>query len=350
MQAPPPPRAHAMPAPMLNRSNSFTGHATGSMRRRGGEPRVLGVRERVPGNPWEDKAYVWVAEQDFGAPLKQRRPFGPKPESRKTEDWLFKQAIYMHQDDDMPIPLPPRPSSHQGHHHRSGSLRRDPPGTVPRPPAPRRPQPGWDDVIYRHEADVQRWMRQEETLRRVAEETLRERKRVEDELRRVDEKIRRLQREDAQRRLFEAESRARMQGHGAGARGPERKERPVRLSDQEIASRWEKYEARWSEITSASCSEELKFSNIPWPTISAARNAEDLSPAAIAAFLLSPAHSKQTSKKDRIRSAQLRWHPDRFRRLMTRVPEGEREEVEKAVGTVATVLNDMMQREKGGSK
>jgi len=80
--------------------------------------------------------------------------------------------------------------------------------------------------------------------------------------------------------------------------------------------------------------------------ISPPAKAGDVTPEAIVLFLFSPFHSEGQSRKERIRSAQLRWHPDRFRRLMDKVTEKDKSEVEEGVGIVARCLNDLMAREK----
>ncbi|KAJ2913140.1 hypothetical protein MD484_g7275, partial [Candolleomyces efflorescens] len=330
MQAPPlPPRSHTSHP----RSQS---HNPSVRRKHGGEPRVY--EERVT-HPWEDMAhtYAWVAEQEYNMNLKQSRKQG-----RNTEEWVFKQATYYPREDEVAIALTGRPHPPPAHPgpHRSGSLRRDPgPGAAPSA-VPRRSPTQWEEVIYRYEVDAERWMRHEEESRRVAEERMRARARFEDELRRIDERVR-LRREE-QRRMFE-ESRARSI---ASMREHERRER-TRL-EKAISESWDKYESRWSELSSSS--EPLTFDNIPWPTAFTPSKAEDLTASAITSFLLSGAHSQETSNKDRLRSAQLRWHPDRFRRLMNRVTDEEKEQVEAAVGVVARVLNELMQREKRSSK
>lgn len=330
MQAPPlPPPSHT------SRPRSHS-HNPNVRRKHAGE-RVY--EERVA-YPWEDMAhtYAWVAEQEYNTNLKQSRKPG-----RNTEEWVFKQAMYYPREDEVTVALSrphPPPNGHPGHGvHRSGSLRRDP-GPGPASNVPRRNPTQWEEVIYRYEVDAERWMRHEEESRRLAEERMRARARIEDEFRRIDERVR--QRREEQRRMFE-ESRARTI---ANMREHERRER-MRL-EKAISDSWEKYESRWSELTASS--EPLTFANIPWPTVIAPRKVEDITSSAITSFLLSSAHSQQTATKDRLRSAQLRWHPDRFRRLINRVTEEDKEQVEEAVGVVARVLNELMQREKRSSK
>lgn len=316
------PSAHARPSASHHRSHST-------------EPR----RKPVAPAPWQapiTHTHAWALNQGFSSSTSTLGPKQPRylKEGWTTEEWVVQPPMYyVSRDSDVPIVPKFPPHDERGRPHRSGSLRRDGP-TTPRRAAE------WDDMMYQYEADAERWMRHEEQARRLAEERLRTRNRLDDELRRIDERIR--LRKHEQRRMYE-ESRARAM---AELREHEHKYR-TRL-EKGVAESWEKYESRWSELGSSS--EALNFANIPWPTVSAPRTVEDLSASAISAFLLSGAHSPETSRKERIRSAQLRWHPDRFRRLMSRVAEDDRAAVEEGVGAVARVLNDLMQREKGNSR
>ncbi|KAF6760263.1 hypothetical protein DFP72DRAFT_101267 [Ephemerocybe angulata] len=325
--------AAALPGPLP------THHRTHSHSHPGPIPSVR--RKPAATSVWEDMGHTqaWVLNQGFNSSstslnVKPSKPSHYRKHGWMTEEWVGQQAVYyVPREDDAAVTLSSR--HHHSGHHRSGSLRRDPaPATTPRRAA------HWEDMMYQYEVDAERWMRHEAESRRAAEERLRMRTRVEEELRRIDERSR--QRKHEQRRMFE-ENRARMM---AEAREHERRDRP--MLEKKVAESWEKYESRWSGL--ASSSEPLTFANIPWPTVIAPRTAEDLSMSAIASFLLSGAHSQETTKKERIRSAQLRWHPDRFRRLMARVSEEEKAAVEESVGAVARVLNDLMQREKGNSK
>ncbi|KAI9509493.1 hypothetical protein F5148DRAFT_978197 [Russula earlei] len=106
---------------------------------------------------------------------------------------------------------------------------------------------------------------------------------------------------------------------------------------------WRAYERRWMAV--ASDRRQLKFKSIPWPTTGPPRNVAEITPDAIARFVLSPAHSEGMSRKERIKGALRRWHPDRFGRVLSRVDEKDRREVERGVGIVARCLNDLLARE-----
>lgn len=296
-------------------------------------------RKPVTPTPWQapiTHTHAWVLNQGFNSStssLSHKQPRYPK-DVWASEEWMENPVYHVSRDSDVPI-LPARTHhAEPSHPHRPGTRPRHDPPTTPRGAA------HWDEMMYRYELDAERWMRREEQSRRLAEERLRARNRLHEELRVLDEQIR-LGRHE-QRRVYEA-SRARAM---AELREQEHKFRS-RL-EKGMAKSWEKYESRWAELTSSS--EALAFANIPWPTVAPPRTVEDLSTSAISAFLLSGAHSQDVSKKERIRSAQLRWHPDRFRRLMGRVADDEKAAVEEGVGAVAGVLNDLMKREKGSSR
>ncbi|TFK20763.1 hypothetical protein FA15DRAFT_673164 [Coprinopsis marcescibilis] len=295
-----------------HRSNSYTGATAASMRRKPTPGRAY--EERAPIGPWEQmsQTYTWVAEQDV---------LHRKPTRRvTTEDWVLKQQLYIPDEDNL-LAAPRRYTP-----GRASSIRRDPPVR----------RKTWEEVIYRYEVDAERWMRHEAEVRRLAEERQRARSRIQEELRVIDERLR-------QRRVDERRAAEEARAHSLAA-SRERDRREHRRLEKAVAEGWQRYEARWSEL--ASSTEPLDFDNMPWPLTFPPTRVQDITPAGISTFLLSPSHSESSSNKDRIRSAQLRWHPDRFRRLQSRIEEKDKAVVEEGVGIVARCLNDMMEREK----
>ena len=122
-----------------------------------------------------------------------------------------------------------------------------------------------------------------------------------------------------------------------------RAEKQKQLEGQGQEEAWKAHERRWTTITSDSSP--LRFKSIPWPTTVQPRNVAEITPVAIAKLILSPAHSEGMSRKERIRNALLRWHPDRFGRVLGRVDEKDREAVERGVGIVARCLNELLAQE-----
>ncbi|CAE6388096.1 unnamed protein product [Rhizoctonia solani] len=191
--------------------------------------------------------------------------------------------------------------------------------------------------------------------RRAAEDMLaREQRRVEEERRlreeqRVDEARRR---EAAERR--EREDRARYEQQKRDSE--DRKRRWASDPSHERASRtqlptrelsaldaWNSYELRWSALSVASSNQPIAFRDIPWPLLRTPIGPESITPQAVGAFILSPLHSQDKSRKERLRNAMLRWHSDKFEgRWMTRIEDDERQKVKDAVGAVARSLTELM--------
>ncbi|KAK4702192.1 hypothetical protein P7C70_g4034, partial [Phenoliferia sp. Uapishka_3] len=84
------------------------------------------------------------------------------------------------------------------------------------------------------------------------------------------------------------------------------------------------------------------FSNVPYPPLSWPSES-DVTATAISTFLLS--HLEPAAKKGALRAAVLAYHPDRFDRLVSRIPE-EKEDVRERVKElglrVSQVLNDLL--------
>jgi hypothetical protein len=125
---------------------------------------------------------------------------------------------------------------------------------------------------------------------------------------------------------------------------------------------WARYEAGWAALMSCpaapasgtttpkhesdglaqQASGSLRFSSIPWPMNPPPSTPTDITAALVSAFVLSSAHSAELSRRERVRAALLRWHPDRFGRFLERVEQAERADVEGAVGIVARCLNELL--------
>ncbi|KAF8967836.1 hypothetical protein BDZ97DRAFT_1916422 [Flammula alnicola] len=253
--------------------------------------------------PWEHmaEAFTWVAEEEY---MKGRK------RSMKTEDWVREQQHFFN----------PKAGNYPVTRPRANKIRRQ----------------EWEELIYVYGIEADQWMRQQERARRLAEERDKAKVRIQDELRRIEARFQ--EKRDAERRERED---GRRQAH------VERREKEARdraKLDKLILDGWTSYESQWASLPSSS--ESLEFKKTPWPLILPPRNTDDITRDGIVAFLFSPLHSQNQSRKDRIRSAQLRWHPDRFRRFLGRVPETERAAVEEGVGIVARCLNELMEREK----
>ncbi|KAF8583826.1 hypothetical protein K439DRAFT_1653375 [Ramaria rubella] len=113
---------------------------------------------------------------------------------------------------------------------------------------------------------------------------------------------------------------------------------------------WDYYETRWKAHTNAEPPDiPLKFRDVPWPVFSVPTTTEDLTTERICSFLLygldmdRDATLGSKTRKERIREALLRWHPDKFEGKMgSRLDKREREVVLDGVGIVARCLNELM--------
>jgi hypothetical protein len=243
------------------------------------------------------QTYAWVVEQEF-ARLEKK--------TKKSEQWILGQQVSL----DGSMPQKVKTGAKEGERVQPGvdkTLR----------------QRMVDELMKAYEMEAKMWMKQEAEARRIAAEQERQRRaRAAEETRRHHVRQRKSHERQERVRAYELEKRER-----------------ARL----VTEAWQAYEIRWAALPTST--EPLAFTSIPWPISSPPVNVASITPAGIVQFLFSPLHSQNQSRKERIRSAQLRWHPDRFRRLLGRVEEGEKQTVEEGVGIVARCLNDLMARE-----
>lgn len=195
-----------------------------------------------------------------------------------------------------------------------------------------------EELVCEFESKADRWMKQQEESRRNALKWQRDRENVREELRRL-----RAMRLESERRRVAYERRNTQET----IRERERKDRDGakdKSHNIEIERKaYDAYETRWTTLT-AMCTP-LTFNDIPWPLTVAPHTIDDITPAKVALFLLSPGHHTEKSRKDRIRQALRRWHPDRFGRILRRVAEEDKTAVDEGVGIIARCLNNLLERE-----
>ena len=206
--------------------------------------------------------------------------------------------------------------------------------SVPRSPLNKSRTQDWDEVIYVYKIGGKVRTRDDQASR-VALEREKARARIQEELRKIDARFEEKREAERRERLAQSKRRA----HEEQIREKEKRARDRAKSDKLMVDAWTNYESRWTMLMSSS--DPLDFKTIPWPLTKSASGPADLTTEAISTFLFSQLHSPQLSRKERIRSAQLRWHPDRFRRLMGRVKAEDKAKVEEAVSIVAGCLNDL---------
>lgn len=200
-----------------------------------------------------------------------------------------------------------------------------------------------DEFMYEHEVEAHSWMTYEEEMRRRMREREEEKNRlIQSEVRRIQARVR--QRRDSERHIIAEERRREAE------KAKERVMRERARLERATIDAWNVYELRWVALSAAYDGIVLKFRDIPWPLLVPPLTPGEITPGGIEAFILSPAHSPGQSQKERIRAALLRWHPDRFCRVLGRVRESERNAVEEGVGIVVRCLNDLLTKDNKASQ
>ncbi|KAI0311616.1 hypothetical protein OF83DRAFT_1068492 [Amylostereum chailletii] len=151
--------------------------------------------------------------------------------------------------------------------------------------------------------------------------------------------------QDKSERAQRKEREARRQGEEARRRAEE----VARTEKRRVREAWAVYEDRWRALRSPESrpsKQNLTFASIPWPVFAPPRSAADITAGAVEKFILSPAHSEGVARRDRIRDALRRWHPDNLGSIALRKRlEMEKRAVEDAVGAVARCLNELLTSE-----
>lgn len=141
-------------------------------------------------------------------------------------------------------------------------------------------------------------------------------------------------REETARLEREALERHRLKQHAKSSR--------KRLQEREA------YEQRWIMLLSPTVNTNaplLRFSDIPWPTHSNTTLEDNLTPSSILTFLMLDDGHKARVKKDVLRDAVLRFHPDKFEsRVLNRVHPDEQDHVKTTAGTVLRAVQEIMKQ------
>ncbi|KAI9058062.1 hypothetical protein FKP32DRAFT_1688936 [Trametes sanguinea] len=112
------------------------------------------------------------------------------------------------------------------------------------------------------------------------------------------------------------------------------------LTKEEVIKLFQDHERRWNVLAEAT---QLAWESFPWPMLKAPSQPEDLTYAAVQAYVLSPHHPVDKAPKDRVKDYLRRWHPDRFEtKLLPKVLPAAREKVKEGAGTVARHLNKIL--------
>jgi len=124
--------------------------------------------------------------------------------------------------------------------------------------------------------------------------------------------------------------------------------------ERALRGAWEAYDKAWERITSSIRPVKtftfrkvtFTFGEVPWPVLSypaEVANLENITGPAVSKFLLHPHREPQKSRKEKLRDAVLRYHPDKFEgRILPRIIDEDRARVQKGVEIVMKCLNELM--------
>ena len=167
-----------------------------------------------------------------------------------------------------------------------------------------------------------------------------------EEKRQIDEKRKRLEKEREMATIGEFEW-VRSGGILRDSQGRRDKVRTesirqeIRVQEREkfLTDRWKAYEAKWRALLTGDGP--VHFKDMPWPCPSAALR--DLTFDTISHFLLEPleVRTNTVTKRERIRTSLLRWHPDKIAPIFCRVVEEDIDKVREGIGAVCMCLRRM---------
>ena len=134
------------------------------------------------------------------------------------------------------------------------------------------------------------------------------------------------------------------------------------LTDEERKLRraWEEYDKAWERVmiavrpvkTFTFRKTSFSFADVPWPVLpqridfdtnTPVLDLKDITAPAIAKFLLDPHRDWNKSRREKLRDAMLRYHPDKFEgRILPRIIPGDQGRVQEGVSIVMKCLNELM--------
>lgn len=178
-----------------------------------------------------------------------------------------------------------------------------------------------------------------EEAERLRREAIREAVKREAERRKQEE----LRREEERKRQEERERREREEREREEKRQREQAEQERRAREERtesIKASWTTYGQFWATNRLPL---NVTFASIRWPILEQPKTPQDLELHKIQEFILSPHHSKERTDRQRVKDALLRWHPDKFRRVLENVTSGEKDRVRDGADIVAKHLNTILE-------
>ena len=133
----------------------------------------------------------------------------------------------------------------------------------------------------------------------------------------------------------------------------ERIRQELRVQDVESGrtARWEAHEARWRAMQSSTVP--IAHVEFPWPLAErvSSRDLGALTRRAVSGFLFESlaVRTNTTTKRERIRSSLLRWHPDKMSLVLSRVVPDDLELVREGIHVVFGILKALQDAERTGT-
>jgi hypothetical protein len=140
---------------------------------------------------------------------------------------------------------------------------------------------------------------------------------------------------------------------GRGRRDKARTERiraelKLQEEEKEKMGRWRNYEERWKALVTSDNA--ISFTDIPWPlrTAPSYGDTSAFTLPAISEFLFESlsVRSNAVTKKSRIRSSILRWHPDKSSSIISKVVAGDADDVREGIHAVFHCLKRLQDNER----
>lgn len=138
----------------------------------------------------------------------------------------------------------------------------------------------------------------------------------------------------------------------SGRRDPKRTEEVRQIVEKEdreqrIRDRWSAYEGAWTRLTSSN--DPITFACVSWPLAVPPKDPAQLrDSAAIANFLFESLGLPENtvSRKDRLRTSLLRWHPDKLSGIISRTEADDRAAVKEGIDAVVISLRSLQEEER----
>jgi len=127
-----------------------------------------------------------------------------------------------------------------------------------------------------------------------------------------------------------------------------RAELKLQEEEKEKIGRWRRYEERWKALAASDAA--ISFTDVPWPlrTAPSCGDVGAFTLPAISEFLFESlsVRSNTVSKKSRIRSSILRWHPDKSASIVGRVVAEDVDAVREGIHAVFHCLKRLQDNER----